>query len=151
MITSAGGIVRGIPLKPTKSGVISSDDWKLDEKEFEKLFNHKTKILILNTPHNPLGKVFTLEELEMISEMCKKYDVLVISDEVYEHMVFEPKSHIRINTLPGMWERTLTIGSAGKTFSATGWKLGRYQIIKIFLLKCIFYKTRVDLWTAASY
>ena len=136
MIKSAGGIVRGIPLKPTKSGVISSDDWKLDEKEFEKLFNHKTKALILNTPHNPLGKVFTLAELTMIADLCKKHDVLVISDEVYEHMVFEPKSHIRINTLPDMWERTLTIGSAGKTFSATGWKLGNRYLKS---LKCLIF------------
>lgn len=68
--------------------------------------------------------VFHLDELQMIADLCKKWNVLVISDEVYEHMVFEPEKHIRINTLPGMWERTITIGSAGKTFSVTGWKLG---------------------------
>lgn len=124
MIKSAGGIPRGIPLKPTKKGVISSADWKLDPTEFEKLFNNKTKAIILNTPHNPLGKVFNMEELTMIADLCKKWNVLVIADEVYEHMVFEPNKHIRICTLPDMWERTLTIGSAGKTFSATGWKLG---------------------------
>lgn len=124
MIKSAGGVVRAIPLKPTKSGIISSADWKLDPIEFEKLFNNKTKMLILNTPHNPLGKVFNLDELTMIADLCKKWNVLVIADEVYEHMVFEPNQHIRICTLPDMWERTLTIGSAGKTFSATGWKLG---------------------------
>lgn len=123
-IKSAGGIPRAIPLKPTKSGVISSADWKLDPVEFEKLFNEKTKALVLNTPHNPLGKVFHMEELVMIADLCKKWNVLVIADEVYEHMVFEPEQHIRINTLPGMWERTITIGSAGKTFSVTGWKLG---------------------------
>lgn len=123
---------------------ISSADWKLDPVELEKLFNEKTKMIILNTPHNPLGKVFDREELEMIANLCKKFDVLCVSDEVYEHMVFEPYEHIRIckflkkcwvlqsdsnyslisGTLPGMWERTITIGSAGKTFSVTGWKLG---------------------------
>jgi kynurenine--oxoglutarate transaminase/cysteine-S-conjugate beta-lyase/glutamine--phenylpyruvate transaminase len=95
----------------------------MDAAEFESLFNEKTKMLILNTPHNPLGKVFNMEELTLIADMCKKWNVLVISDEVYEHMTFE-NNHIRICTLPDMWERTLTIGSAGKTFSATGWKLG---------------------------
>jgi kynurenine--oxoglutarate transaminase/cysteine-S-conjugate beta-lyase/glutamine--phenylpyruvate transaminase len=124
MIKSAGGIPRGIPLKPTKKGIISSADWKLDPKEFERLFNNKTKMLILNTPHNPLGKVFNMEELTMIADLCKKWNVLVVSDEVYAHQVFEPIKHIRICTLPDMWERTLTIGSAGKTFSVTGWKLG---------------------------
>lgn len=101
MIKSAGGIPRAIPLKPTKSGVISSADWKLDSKEFEALFNNKTKAIILNTPHNPLGKVFNIEELQMIADLCKKWNVLVISDEVYEHMVFPPNEHIRICTLPG--------------------------------------------------
>lgn len=122
-IKSAGGIPKPIPLKPTKSGTISSADWKLDPVEFEKLFSKATKALILNTPNNPLGKVYNLEELTMIADLCKKWNVLVISDEVYEHMVFEPQKHIRINTLPGMWERTITIGSAGKTFSVTGRKL----------------------------
>lgn len=125
MVKGAGGIPKFIPLKPVKTGdEISSADWKLDPVELEKLFNDKTKMIILNTPHNPLGKVFDREELEMIARLCKKFDVLCVSDEVYEHMVFEPFEHIRICTLPGMWERTITIGSAGKTFSVTGWKLG---------------------------
>ncbi|CAO1404938.1 unnamed protein product [Diamesa tonsa] len=124
MVKAAGGVPRFIPLVPTGSGVISSADWKLDPVAFEKLFNNKTKAIILNTPHNPLGKVFNLEELEMIANLCKKWNVLCISDEVYEHMVFAPNKHIRINTLPDMWDRTITIGSAGKTFSVTGWKLG---------------------------
>lgn len=124
MIRSAGGIVKSIALKPTKSGVVSSADWRFDAAEFEKLFSNKTKALILNTPHNPLGKVFDMDELKQIADLAKKWNVLVIADEVYEHMVFEPKKHIRICTLPDMWERTITIGSAGKTFSATGWKIG---------------------------
>lgn len=81
-------------------------------------------MIILNTPHNPIGKVFNLQELELIADLCKKWNVLCLSDEVYEWMVFENNKHIRICTLPDMWERTITIGSAGKTFSVTGWKTG---------------------------
>lgn len=125
MIKVAGGIPRFIPLKPKKtSGTITSADWVLDEKELVSLFNPRTKMIILNTPHNPLGKVFTEEELVTIAELCKKHNVLCLSDEVYEWMVYEPKKHIRIAAMPGMWERTITIGSAGKTFSVTGWKTG---------------------------
>lgn len=125
MVKAAGGVPRFIPLKPTKTtGIISSEDWKFDVKEFENLFNAKTKAIILNTPHNPIGKVFSLSELEIIANLCKKWNVLCISDEVYEHLVYEPYEHIRICTLPGMWDRTITIGSAGKTFSLTGWKIG---------------------------
>jgi len=121
----AGGIPRYIPLKPKKLGdVISSADWVYDENELESLFNEKTKMIIINSPHNPLGKVFSRKELEKIAELCVKFNVLCVSDEVYEHMVFKPYEHIRISTLPGMWERTITIGSAGKTFSMTGWKIG---------------------------
>ncbi|XP_055905159.1 kynurenine aminotransferase [Eupeodes corollae] len=125
MVRAADGVPRFIPLKPTKSdGVITSADWVLDEKELEKLFNEKTKAIIINTPHNPIGKVFNREELEKIAELCKKWNVLCISDEVYEWLVFDKAEHIRMCTLPGMWERTVTIGSAGKTFSVTGWKIG---------------------------
>ncbi|XP_009633394.1 kynurenine--oxoglutarate transaminase 3 [Egretta garzetta] len=87
-------------------------------------FNSKTKAIILNTPHNPIGKVFTREELQVIADLCIKYDTLCISDEVYEWLVYKGNKHIKIATLPGMWERTITIGSAGKTYSVTGWKLG---------------------------
>lgn len=71
-------------------------------------------MIIINTPHNPLGKVMDRAELEVVANLCKKWNVLCVSDEVYEHMVFEPFEHIRICTLPGMWERTITIGSAGR-------------------------------------
>ncbi|XP_009071774.1 PREDICTED: kynurenine--oxoglutarate transaminase 3 [Acanthisitta chloris] len=80
--------------------------------------------IILNTPHNPIGKVFTREELQVIADLCIKHDTLCISDEVYEWLVYKGNKHIKIATLPGMWERTVTIGSAGKTYSVTGWKLG---------------------------
>jgi len=105
-------------------GPISSADWVLDDTEFESLFNSKTKMIILNTPHNPIGKVFNRQELERIAELCRKWNVLCVSDEVYEWLVFDGAEHIRICTLPGMWDRTITLGSAGKTFSVTGWKIG---------------------------
>ncbi|KAJ8936107.1 hypothetical protein NQ318_022929 [Aromia moschata] len=126
MVKYAGGVPRFIPLrmKNASEGLPSSADWVLDQKELESLFNSKTKMIILNTPNNPLGKVFTEKELTQISDLCKKWNVLCISDEVYEWIVYKPNKHIRIATLPGMWERTITIGSAGKTFSVTGWKLG---------------------------
>ncbi|XP_052747477.1 kynurenine aminotransferase isoform X2 [Bicyclus anynana] len=127
MIKSAGGVPKFIPLKPKPSQdgkEMTSADWVLDEKELASLFGSRTKMLILNTPHNPVGKVFTAQELQTLADLCKKHNVLCISDEVYEWMVYKPHKHIRIATLPGMWERTITIGSAGKTFSVTGWKTG---------------------------
>ncbi|CAH1733132.1 kynurenine aminotransferase-like isoform X1 [Aphis gossypii] len=126
LVRIAGGTPRFIALKNTKpnSSVSHSSDWKLDPEELASLFNSKTKLIIVNTPHNPLGKVFDYDELTMIADLAKKHNVLVISDEVYEWMVYEPAKHIRMATLPDMWERTITIGSAGKTFSLTGWKLG---------------------------
>ncbi|XP_034841224.1 kynurenine aminotransferase isoform X2 [Maniola hyperantus] len=125
MIRSAGGTPKFIALKPKPSkGEMTSADWVLDEKELASLFNSRTKMLILNTPHNPVGKVFTAQELDTLAALCKNHNVLCVSDEVYEWMVYKPHKHIRIATLPGMWERTITIGSAGKTFSVTGWKTG---------------------------
>ncbi|KAL1138796.1 hypothetical protein AAG570_008858 [Ranatra chinensis] len=125
MVKLAGGTPVYIPLRPTKtSGTILSSDWKLDPEELAGKFNKNTKAIILNTPHNPLGKVFTVEELNTIADLCKKWNVLCISDEVYEWLVFKPYKHVRICTLPGMWERTISIGSGGKTFSVTGWKTG---------------------------
>ncbi|KAH8264537.1 hypothetical protein KR038_009692 [Drosophila bunnanda] len=120
MVKMAGGVPRFIPLKlrtTEGTGPISSADWVLDDAEFEKLFNSKTKMIILNTPHNPIGKVFSRKELERIAELCRKWNVLCVSDEVYEWLVFDGAEHIRICTLPGMWDRTITLGSAGKTFS----------------------------------
>jgi kynurenine--oxoglutarate transaminase/cysteine-S-conjugate beta-lyase/glutamine--phenylpyruvate transaminase len=125
MVRVAGGVPVFVPLRPTKTGsVISSADWKLDTAEFASKFNDKTKMVIVNNPNNPLGKIMTLEELEMIADLARKHDTIVLADEVYEWMVYQPNKHIRIATLPGMWDRTITISSAGKTFSVTGWKLG---------------------------
>ncbi|XP_058796873.1 kynurenine aminotransferase [Phymastichus coffea] len=125
MIRMAGGVPKFIALKPIKtSGQITSGNWIFDRQEMASLFNKKTKGIIVNTPHNPVGKVFTLDELQFIADLAKKWNTLVVSDEVYEWMVYKPYEHIRMATLPDMYERTITIGSAGKTFSVTGWKIG---------------------------
>ena len=98
--------------------------WTLDPAELQAAFTNKTRALILNTPQNPSGRVFTRQELSVIAELCIAHDVTVIADEVYEHLLFDSAQHIPIATLPGMFERTVTISSAGKLFSATGWKIG---------------------------
>uniref|UniRef100_A0A4W4FQX2 Kynurenine--oxoglutarate transaminase 3 n=1 Tax=Electrophorus electricus TaxID=8005 RepID=A0A4W4FQX2_ELEEL len=99
-------------------------NWVLDQDELASKFNSKTKAIIINTPNNPIGKVFTRSELQVIADLCIKHDVLCFSDEVYEWLIYRGHEHVKIATLPGMWDRTITIGSAGKTFSVTGWKLG---------------------------
>ncbi|HZU69931.1 MAG TPA: aminotransferase class I/II-fold pyridoxal phosphate-dependent enzyme [Ktedonobacteraceae bacterium] len=98
--------------------------WIFDFDELRAAFSNKTRALILNTPQNPSGRVFTQQELRQIAELCIEHDVTIIADEVYEHLVFAPAQHIPIATLPGMFERTVTVSSAGKLFSATGWKIG---------------------------
>ncbi len=98
--------------------------WTFDPDELRAAFSKKTRVLILNTPQNPTGRVFTCQELTLIAELCIEHDVTVIVDEVYEHLVYAPSQHIPIATLPGMFERTVTISSAGKLFNTTGWKIG---------------------------
>lgn len=125
MTKLAGGVPVFIPLRaPKTDGAHTSNDWILHKEELESKFTNKTKMIIVNTPHNPLGKVFTKSELEMIADLCKKNNVIVVMDEVYEWIVYKGQEHVRMAMLPDMWERTITIGSAGKTFSVTGWKLG---------------------------
>ncbi len=98
--------------------------WTFAVDELRAAFTGKTRALILNTPQNPSGRVFAHQELSLIAELCLEHDVTVIVDEVYEHLVFAPAQHIPIATLPDMFEHTVTVSSAGKLFSATGWKIG---------------------------
>ncbi|HBY94665.1 MAG TPA: aminotransferase [Chloroflexi bacterium] len=112
----AGGIPRVITLH--------APDWHFDEAELRAAFGPRTKAILINTPHNPTGKLFRRSELEMIADLCQQHDVIAVTDEVYEHIVFDGNEHIRLATLPGMWERTITLSSAGKSFSLTGWKVG---------------------------
>jgi N-succinyldiaminopimelate aminotransferase len=97
--------------------------WVFDPDVLSKAITDRTKVILLNTPHNPTGKVFDDTELELIATAANKHDLIVIADEVYEHLTFD-RAHVPIATLPGMRGRTITIGSAGKTFSVTGWKIG---------------------------
>jgi aspartate/methionine/tyrosine aminotransferase len=99
-------------------------DWSFDPREAAEAFGPRTRLLLLNTPHNPTGKVFTRSELATLAELCQEWDVLAMTDEVYERIVFDDAEHLPLATLPGMWERTLTVNSTGKTFSMTGWKVG---------------------------
>ncbi|KAL7421511.1 arylformamidase [Cryptotrichosporon argae] len=121
-----GGVPVFVPLHPPKdsTGVKTGADWTVDFDEFRAAFTPRTKVVLLNTPHNPVGKVFTRRELEQFAEICIEKNVLVLADEVYDCMVYDGEEHVRIATLPGMWERTLTIGSGGKSFAATGWRVG---------------------------
>ncbi|HBD96173.1 MAG: aminotransferase [Spirochaetes bacterium GWF1_31_7] len=103
---------------------IDPDTLEFDRKEFEKAASQGVKALILCNPSNPTGKVFTIDELEFIASMATKYDFFVITDEVYEHIVYPPYKHIYFSTLPGMFDRTLSCSSLSKTYSITGWRLG---------------------------
>jgi len=99
-------------------------DWSFDPQEAAEAFGPRTRVLLLNTPHNPTGKVFTRDELATLAELCQQWDVVAVTDEVYERIVFDSAEHLPLATLSGMWDRTLTINSTGKTFSMTGWKVG---------------------------
>jgi len=99
-------------------------EFNFDVNELEEAFKQRPKALILCNPSNPTGKVFTLEELQIIAEFAEKYDTFVITDEVYEHIVYEPYKHIYFASLPGMFERTISCSSLSKTYSITGWRLG---------------------------
>lgn len=99
-------------------------DFALDVTALAGLFNDRTRLLVLNSPHNPSGKVFSRDELQALAELCQRHDVLVLTDEVYEHLTFGSAEHVPLAGLPGMRERTLTLSSTGKTFSLTGWKIG---------------------------
>ncbi|HEX2931510.1 MAG TPA: aminotransferase class I/II-fold pyridoxal phosphate-dependent enzyme, partial [Candidatus Binatia bacterium] len=115
-IVMAGVTPRYVPLR--------GDEWSFDPDELARAFNQRTRAIIVNTPHNPTGKVYSRDELRTIAELCQKHDTLAITDEVYEHILYDGAIHTRLATLPGMEDRTVTISTLGKTFSVTGWKIG---------------------------
>jgi N-succinyldiaminopimelate aminotransferase len=114
-VAMAGAHHRVVPLRPPS--------WDFDLEQFAAAITPRTRLVLLNTPHNPTGKVFTADELAGIARVCVDAGVLVVTDEVYEHLVFEGR-HVPLASMPGMRERTITVSSAGKTFSFTGWKIG---------------------------
>ena len=103
---------------------LHAPDWTYNPTELAAAFNEKTKAIIINTPNNPTGKVFTQEELTEIAALCQKWDTYAVSDEIYEHILFDGAAHVSIASLPGMAERTITINSISKTYSVTGWRVG---------------------------
>ncbi len=120
-IQMAGATPRYVRLRPPDGAHAA---WWFDAGELAAAFGPRTKMIVVNTPHNPTGKVFTRDELQLIGELCARHDAVALADEVYEHLAFAPARHLRLATLPGMAERTVTVSSAGKSFSFTGWKIG---------------------------
>ena len=116
MAEGAGAVVRCVKLLPP--------DWRLTEEALRAAITSKTRAILINSPHNPAGRAFSREELESLARVVTGTDIIVICDEVYEHLVYDGKPHVPLATLPGMRERCLKIGSAGKIFSLTGWKVG---------------------------
>ncbi|MFI7573345.1 pyridoxal phosphate-dependent aminotransferase [Micromonospora sp. NPDC049497] len=120
-IALAGAVRRPVTLRPAADG-----RYAFDPDALRAAFGPRTRLVLLNSPHNPTGKVFTPAELALVAELCREHDAYAVTDEVYEHLVFTDAAsgHVPLATLPGMRERTLRISSAGKTFSCTGWKVG---------------------------
>lgn len=120
-VTMAQGVVKPVKLNPPDA---AHRLWWIDDAELEAAFTPKTRLVIVNTPHNPTGKIFTRTELERIGELAQRSGAVLLSDEVYEHLVFDGAKHLRPATLPGFEDFTLTVSSGGKSFSFTGWKIG---------------------------
>jgi L-glutamine---4-(methylsulfanyl)-2-oxobutanoate aminotransferase len=118
-VVMAGGVPRYVRLH--------APDYTFDKQELEAAFNKRTRAILLTNPHNPTGRVFTREELKLIADLCVKWDVVCISDEIYEHLVYDGRKHISIATLPGMEDRTITVTGLSKTFGVTGWRLGYFH------------------------
>jgi N-succinyldiaminopimelate aminotransferase len=114
-VALAGARLRRVPLRPP--------DWRFDPDELAAAVSQRTRLVLLNSPHNPTGRVLDRAELEAVAALCREHDLIAVTDEVYEHLVFDGE-HVPLATLPGMAGRTLTISSIGKTFSVTGWKVG---------------------------
>jgi len=118
-VALAGGTLSPVTLRPQSNG-----RYGFDPAELQAAVTSRTRIILLNSPHNPTGMVFNAEELQQVADVAIEHDLIVISDEVYEHLVFDGLNHSPIASLPGMRERTITISSGGKTFNTTGWKIG---------------------------
>jgi aminotransferase len=116
----SGALPRYVPLLPPDDAHAT---WRFDPDALAGAFGPRTRAVVVNTPHNPTGKVFTRTELELIAAQCQRWNAVAITDEIYEHLVYEGE-HVRLATLPGMWERTITISGLSKTYSVTGWRLG---------------------------
>ncbi len=114
----SGAAPRFVPLRPSPEG------WSFDRAELRAAFNGRTRAMILNTPNNPTGKVFTQAELEFIRDLCVEWDCIAITDEIYEHIIYDRRPHVLLAGLDGMAERTVTISGISKTFSVTGWRVG---------------------------
>ncbi len=122
-VALAGSTAKYVTLRPDASG--AARGFGFAEDELRAAFTDKTRMVLLNTPHNPTGKVFTAAELNVIAQICVERDLIVVCDEVYEHLTYDPAlPHISIATLPGMASRTVTLGSLGKSYNLTGWKVG---------------------------
>ena len=124
----SGASPRFVTLRPPSASDGSpsqkNDGWSFDRAELAAAFNSRTRAIVLNTPNNPTGKVFTRPELEFIRDLCCQWDCLAITDEIYEHIIYDGRPHIPMATLDGMAERTITISGISKTFSVTGWRVG---------------------------
>lgn len=103
---------------------LNDPDWSFDEEEIKETFSDKTKAIIINTPNNPTGKVFDMDEMKLIRDLCVDYDAIAVTDEIYEHILYDEKQHISIASLDGMEDRSITVNSASKTYSVTGWRVG---------------------------
>jgi N-succinyldiaminopimelate aminotransferase len=119
-IALAGAVRRPVPLRPASPG----GRFTFDPDDLRKAVSERTRLLLINSPHNPTGTTLTVEELQIIADVAIDHDLVVLTDEVYEHLTFDDVRHVPIATLPGMRERTVSVSSAGKTFSVTGWKVG---------------------------
>ena len=117
----SGAKPKFVKLRPPKE---DGGEWTFDEQELRRAFSKDTKAIIVNTPNNPTGKVFTRAELELIRDLCVEFDVLAITDEIYEHIIYDGTKHISMAALDGMRERTVTINGISKTYSVTGWRVG---------------------------
>jgi aminotransferase len=117
----SGATPRYVRLRPP---TLAGGSWTFDSDELRAAFNNRTRAIVINTPNNPTGKVFTRGELEQIAALCLQWDVIAVTDEIYEHIVYDGATHVHMATLDGMADRTVTINSVSKTFSVTGWRVG---------------------------